>query len=54
MVLIKINPLIPTPIFSCVREYRRFSLLLAIIMCLEKRLLKYTIMPNNGHRPDAS
>ena len=24
MVLIKINPLIPTPIFSCVREYRRF------------------------------
>ena len=52
MVLTKINPLIPTPIFSCVREYRRF--LLAIIMCLEKRLLKYTIMPNNGHRQDAS
>lgn len=54
MVLIKINPLIPTPIFSCVREYRRFFPPFGYNMCLEKRLPKYTIMSNNGHRQDAS
>lgn len=54
MLLIEINLLIPTPIFSFVREYRRFFPPFGYNNLLDKRLLKYTIMLNNGHRPEAS
>ena len=54
MLLIKINPLILMPIYSGVGEYRRFFPPFGYNHAFRQTSPKNTIMPNDGHRADAS